>query len=377
MVEITRRLRVLAGGLAAGAIGVTLCAGATASADPLQPAPQPAPAGPAQASAPQNVSPAPGQVANNRLLATPPAANPSALPNPVTAPTAPAPAAVTPAAPLPPASAPAVSGTIREYLQSKGVKLEAQKPQGFQALDITLPVPTRWTQVPDPNVPDAFAVIADRQGTSVYTSNAQVVVYKLVGNFDPREAITHGYLDSEKLPAWQSTNASMADFGGFPSSIIEGTYRDGDVTVNTSRRNVIATSGHDKYLVSLAVTTDRAVAVGDAPATDAIINGFRVIAPGAAAPAPAQAPGAAPAAIPAPAQAPGAAPAAIPAPAQAPGAAPAGLPAPAQAPGVAPAGLPPQTLTPHRAAASQPPPNLLALVPGLPPLPNFTFLQGR
>ncbi|OBH87909.1 hypothetical protein A5681_12785 [Mycobacterium scrofulaceum] len=41
---------------------------------------------------------------------------------------------------------------IREYLQSKGVKLEAQKPDGLKALDITLPVPARWTQVPDPNV---------------------------------------------------------------------------------------------------------------------------------------------------------------------------------------------------------------------------------
>ena len=103
---------------------------------------------------------------------------------------------------------PAVSGTLREYLQSKGVKLEAQKPQGFKALDITLPVPPRWTQVPDPNVPDAFAVIADRHGNSLYTSNAQVVVYKLVGNFDPKEAITHGYVDSQQLPAWQTTNAS-------------------------------------------------------------------------------------------------------------------------------------------------------------------------
>jgi hypothetical protein len=367
MMEIARTLRVLAGGLAAGAIGVTVCAGATAWADPLQPAPQPAPAVPAQAPAPQNATAAPGQVTNNRLLATPPAANPSALPNPVAAPTPPAPAALAPPAPMPPPPTPAVSGTIREYLQSKGVKLEAQKPQGFNALDITLPLPTRWTQVPDPNVPDAFAVIADRQGNSVYTSNAQVVVYKLVGNFDPREAITHGYVDSQKLLAWQTTNASIADFGGFPSSIIEGTYRDGDVTVNTSRRNVIATSGRDKYLVSLAVTTDRAVAVGDAPATDAIINGFQVIAPAGAAPAPIQAPGAAPVGLPAPAQAP----------LQAPGAAPVGLPAPAQAPGAAPAGLPPQTVAPNHAAASQPTPNLLALVPGLPPLPNFTFLQGR
>ncbi|CAG7090326.1 LpqN/LpqT family lipoprotein [Mycobacterium avium subsp. paratuberculosis] len=271
--------------------------------------------------------------------------------------------------PLPPAPAPATSGTIREFLQSKGVKFEAQKPQGFKALDITLPMPARWTQVPDPNVPDAFAVIADRHGSSIYSSNAQVVVYKLVGNFDPREAITHGYVDSQKLPAWQPTNASMADFGGFPSSIVEGTYRDGDLTLNTSRRHVIATSGPDKYLVSLAVTTDRAVAVADAPATDAIVNGFRVTVPGASAPAPTAAPVALPAQAPAvapvaPAPVAPAAPTA-PAPAAAAPLVPLAQTAPA-----APAGLPAQPL-PNQ----QHTPSLLAMVPGLPPLPNFSFLQ--
>jgi hypothetical protein len=167
-------------------------------------------------------------------------------------PVVPGPAA---AAATPPTPAPAVTGTLHDYLQAKGVKLEAQKAQGFKALDITLPVPGRWTQVPDPNVPDAFAVIADRLGASLYTSNAQVVVYKLVGKFDPKDAITHGFVDSQQLQAWQTTNASQADFGGFPSSIIEGTYRQNDMTLNTSRRHVIATSGSEKYLVSLSVTT--------------------------------------------------------------------------------------------------------------------------
>jgi hypothetical protein len=211
-------------------------------------------------------------------------------------------------------------------------------------------------------------------------------VYKLVGTFDPREAITHGYVDSQKLPAWQPTNAAMTDFGGFPSSIVEGTYRDGDLTLNTSRRHVIATSGHDKYLVSLAVTTDRAVSVADAPATDAIVNGFRVSAPGATAPAPAQAPAASPVGL--PAQAPAAAPVA-PAPVAAPvaPAAPAPVAAPvapvAPAPGAAPlvplaqtapaapVGLPAQAPT----LTQQHTPSLLAMVPGLPPLPNFSFLQ--
>ncbi|WP_066917144.1 LpqN/LpqT family lipoprotein [Mycobacterium interjectum] len=347
MIQITRTLRVLAGGLAAGGIGVTAFAGGTASADPSLPAPQPAPVVAAPAPAPQNVVAAPGQLPGNRLLATPPAANPFVPPN-----AAAAPAAVAPAVP---AQTPAVTGTLRDYLQSKGVKLEAQKPQGFKALDITLPVPPRWTQVPDPNVPDAFAVIADRRGASIYSSNAQVVVYKLVGNFDPKEAISHGFVDSQQLLAWQTTNASMADFGGFPSSVIEGTYRDGDMMLNTSRRHIIATSGRDKYLVSLSVTTDRAVAVADAPATDAIVNGFRVTAPGTASPAPAQGPGASPVGLPAQAAAP---PVAVPA-----------------QPAAAPVGLPAQPAAPYPAAASRPTPNLLTMVPGLPPLPNFSFLQ--
>jgi Probable lipoprotein LpqN len=334
MIDIARTWRVLGGGLVAGVIGVTAFAGATASADPLVPAP-PAPAGPgvpavAPAAPVQNATTLPaGGVNGNSALAPPPTSYPAA--------------SSAAAAPLPPTVTTPVSGTLRDYLQSKGVKLVTQKPEGFNALDITLPVPPRWTRVPDPNVPDAFAVIADRLGNSLYTSNAQVVVYKLVGNFDPREAMTHGFVDSQQLLGWQTTNASQADFGGFPSSIIEGTYRQNDMTLNTSRRNVIATSGYDKYLVSFAVTTDAAQAVADGPATDAIINGFRVTTPGAATPAPAPAPTPAPVGLPAQA--------------------PAGPPAATGLSGPAPmaAQLP----------AQQPTPNLLSLVPGLPPLPNL------
>ncbi|MDT5119149.1 MAG: hypothetical protein QOE30_4888 [Mycobacterium sp.] len=400
MTQIAAPRRVIAGGFAASVIGFALFSAATASADPLVPVP-PGPIVPVPAT--QYIPAAPSTPNSNRFVPTPPSANPFAPPSLASAPAAPnaaavpnaaaAPGAVA-AAPMPQTVTPAASGTLRDYFQSKGVKLEAQKPQEFKALDITLPVPARWTQVPDPNVPDAFAVIADRQGSSVYTSNAQVVVYKLVGNFDPRDAISHGYVDSQKLLAWLSTNASMADFDGFPSSVIEGTYREGDMTLNTSRRHVIATSGRDKYLVSFSVTTDRAVAVGDAPATDAIISGFRVAAPGAPA-APAQAPTAAPVAVPAqtpaaapaavPPQAPAPAPAAVPVqapvtapvalPAQTPAAAPSGVPV--QAPAAAPVRLPAQTAVPNQLPAPQPTPNLLALVPGLPPLPNFSNLGSR
>jgi probable lipoprotein LpqN len=298
MMQIARSCRVAVAGLAVGVMGVLGLAGATASAEPLMPprpspAPAPAPA-PAVPLAPQTAGVTPGRVAN-----TIPGTAPPAAPLPVSSALAPARPA-TPSAPsvasspVQPALPPASSGTLRDYFQDKNVALEAQRPQDFRGLDITLPMPPGWTQVPDPNVPDAFVVTANRSSNSLYTSNAQVVVYKLTGDFDSKEAITHGYVDSQQLPAWRCTDASLADFGGLPSSIIEGTYRQNDMTLNTSRRHVIATAGPDKYLVSLAVTTDATQAVAEAPATDAVINGFRVSAPTPGRPAalPARVPGA-------------------------------------------------------------------------------------
>ncbi|MCV7075844.1 LpqN/LpqT family lipoprotein [Mycobacterium szulgai] len=366
MTHVARNWRVFAGGMAAGFLGVMLIAGGRASADPAFPMPPvPAPSqAPAAAPPIQNLT-LPGGVNSNRFAPAPAQAPvPAQAPAAVASPLPPAAPGMTPAAvaPVPPAQTAAVTGTLRDYFNAKGVKLEAQRPQGFKALDITMPMPPRWTHVPDPNVPDAFAVFADRVGgNSIYTSNAQLVVYKLVGDFDPAEAITHGYVDSQQLLAWRTTNASMTNLGSFPSSVIEGTYRENDMTLNTSRRHVIASSGPDRYLLSLKVTTAASQAVADAPATNAIINGFRVAPPGSTTPA--QAPS------PAPAQAP--ARVAPTAPVQAPVAP--SRPAPLAVPGQQPApGLSP--LTPSMAAA-QPPQTMVT--PGQPPLLTVTPVPGR
>jgi hypothetical protein len=267
MMKTVRSWQLLVGSVTTGVVVVLGFSGATATAEPVLPSPPTPGHAPAAAAAP---------------------AVPAAVPVPTVA-AGPAGDAATAAAPS--ALVPARSGTLRDYFAEKGVRLEPQQPAGLTALDITLPVPTGWTQVPDPNVPDAFAVIADRHSGGLYTPNAQVVVYRLVGHFGAGEAITHGYIDSQQLPAWQTTNASLADFGGFPSSLIEGTYRQNDMTLNTSQRHVVAASGADSYLVSIAVTTGVSEAVRSAPATDAIVNGFRVTVPGTVPAAPAAAPG--------------------------------------------------------------------------------------
>jgi hypothetical protein len=302
MKQTARSWRVTVAGLAVGAAGVLGLASPAASADPVLP-PRPGPA-PIPAPAPQA---APGALGNPMPGLAPQAA----APGPAVAPAAAAPPPA-PAAAVPPALMPAAAGTLRDFFNGKGVKMEPQKAAGFNALDLVLPMPQGWTQVPDPNVPDAFAVIANRRSPSLYAPNAQLVVYRLVGDFDPHEAITHGYIDSQQLPAWRNTNASLADYNGCASSIIEGTYRQNEMTLNTSRRHVIVASGPDRYLVSLAVTTEAGGGVGEAQATDGIINGFRAGAPGSNQPAPPPPAAAPPVAPPQAAAAPAAPPAVVP-----------------------------------------------------------------
>ena len=287
---MSRSWRVTVAGLAVGAAGVLSIACPAASADPVLP-PRP---GPAPIPVPQAAPGNPGALGNPMPGLAPQAVapGPGVAPAAAAQPPAPAPAAA------PPALMPATAGTLRDFFNGKGVKMEPQKAAGFTALDLVLPMPQGWTQVPDPNVPDAFVVIANRRSPSLYTPNAQLVVYRLVGDFDPHEAITHGYIDSQQLPAWRTTDASLVDYNGSPSSLIEGTYRQNEMTLNTSRRHVIVTSGPDKYLVSLAVTTEAGGGVGEAQATDGIVNGFRAGPPGSNQAAPAQA-----AAAPAPAPA--------------------------------------------------------------------------
>ena len=188
MMQIARSWRVAVAGLAVGVVGVLGFACPTASAEPVfPPRPNPAPV-PAPPVMPQAVTVAPGAVGN------PIAGDGGRCPRGAVSRLARA----APRQPPPPAPllVPARSGTLRDYFGSKSVKMEPQKAPNFNALDITLPMPPGWTQVPDPNVPDAFVVTANRRSTSLYTSNAQLVVYRLVGDFDPKEAITHGYLDS-------------------------------------------------------------------------------------------------------------------------------------------------------------------------------------
>ncbi|WP_078282206.1 LpqN/LpqT family lipoprotein [Mycobacteroides franklinii] len=219
--------------------------------------PQPAPAPPVPAATPNAaVAPAPN-------AAPAPAVAPTASTNPLQ-----------PSAPI--GVAPATDGTLSEFFAAKNVKVEPLSKSSHGVPRISIPIPNNWANVPDPNVPNAYQVIVSKaNGTGIYQSNAQVTMSKLVGEFDTNEAVSHGPVEVKALQGWQPTDASVVTYQGFPSSIVEGTFRQDGETLNTSRRSVIITQGKDRFLVQLAVTTTVGNAIAEAPATDLIVNGLR------------------------------------------------------------------------------------------------------
>jgi hypothetical protein len=107
------------------------------------------------------------------------------------------------------------------------------------------------------------------------------MAFKLEGNFDAAELVKHGNADATLADNFKQLNQSGANFHGFPSSMIEGSYDLGGQRLHTYNRIVIPTGsapGHQRYLVQLAVTSLAVQAAPDAADIQAIIRGFTVAA---------------------------------------------------------------------------------------------------
>ncbi|GAY14891.1 LpqN/LpqT family lipoprotein [Mycobacterium sp. shizuoka-1] len=164
---------------------------------------------------------------------------------------------------------------IAEYLYGVGVTGEQIPLDKLTDITVTLPKPPGWTKYTNSNFSPGTEVIAKN---NTYPT-AMVIVFKLSGNFDVREALKHASADAEMSKNFTKLNASDADFDGFPSSMIEGSYDLNDKRLHSYNRVVIpvtAAPTFQRYLVQLTVTTlaDQAAAASDD--VEAIIRGFSV-----------------------------------------------------------------------------------------------------
>jgi hypothetical protein len=164
-----------------------------------------------------------------------------------------------------------------QYLRSSGVSGQPVAPDKLTDVTVSIPTPPGWQKADKPNIPPTTEAIAKGDGFP----NAMLVVFKLGGDFDAADLVKHGNDDARLAQNFKQLEFSTADFHGFPSSMIEGSYNLGDQRLHTINRMVIAHgSGEDadRYLIQLSVTSLADKAVADAADVEAILHGFTVAA---------------------------------------------------------------------------------------------------
>jgi Probable lipoprotein LpqN len=164
-----------------------------------------------------------------------------------------------------------------QYLESSGVTGEAVAPDKLTDLTVSIPIPPGWEKVEKPNIPPTTEMIA--KGGDIPA--AMLMVFKLNGDFDPADVAKHGNADATLAENFKLLDQSGANFNGFPSSMIEGSYDLAGARMHTYNRIVVPTGrapARQRYLVQLAVTSRSEQAAPDAADIQAIIHGFTVAA---------------------------------------------------------------------------------------------------
>jgi len=171
------------------------------------------------------------------------------------------------------AAAPTSPTPIAQYLSSVGVTGQQVPLNSLTDLTVTLPRLPGWTDYDNPNFSPGTEAIAKN---NTYPT-AMVMVFKLDGNFDIPAALEHADDDAELSKNFNRLNHSNADFAGFPSAMIEGSYDHSGTRLHTYNRIVFpVTSTFDRYLVQFTVTTLAEQAAAEAPDVEKLIGGFSV-----------------------------------------------------------------------------------------------------
>ena len=166
---------------------------------------------------------------------------------------------------------------LSQYLESIGVTGQQVAPSALTDLTVSIPTPPGWSPFTNPNITPQTVMIS--KGGKYPT--ARLVVFKLRGDFDPAQVIKHGNDDAQLFENFKQLDASTADFNGFPSSMIQGSYDLDGTRLHSWNRIVIPTGSppaNQRYLVQLTITGLADQAVAQSSDIEAIIHGFVVAA---------------------------------------------------------------------------------------------------
>jgi hypothetical protein len=166
---------------------------------------------------------------------------------------------------------------LSQYLQSIGVTGQQVAPGTLTDLTVSIPTPPGWSPYGNPNITPETVMIS--KGNKYPT--ARLVVFKLRGDFDPAQVIKHGNDDAQLFENFKQLDTSMANFNGFPSSVIEGSYDLDGTRLHSWNRIVIPTGSppaNQRYLVQLTITGLADQAAPQSSDIESIIRGFVVAA---------------------------------------------------------------------------------------------------
>ena len=164
-----------------------------------------------------------------------------------------------------------------KYLESIGVTGDQVDPNTLPDLTVSIPTPPGWSPYTNPKISPNTKVIS--KGGKYPT--AMLMVFKLRGDFDPANAIKKGNADAQLLHNFTQLDASNADFNGFPSSMIQGSYDADGMRMHSYNRMIIATGSppaKQRYLVQLTITSLANEAVAQSSEIETIIRGFVIAA---------------------------------------------------------------------------------------------------
>jgi hypothetical protein len=165
---------------------------------------------------------------------------------------------------------------ISQYLEDAGVNGQPVAPDKLTDLTVTMPTPKGWEQYSNPNFAPGTRMIA--KGDTYPT--AMLMVFQLSGgDFDTKKAIEHGNADALLSENFTQLNASLKDWKGFPSSMIEGSYDLNGKRMHSYNRIVIATGSppaNQRYLIQFTVTGYDDKAQAEGPDIESVIAGFNV-----------------------------------------------------------------------------------------------------
>ena len=166
---------------------------------------------------------------------------------------------------------------LSQYLETIGVTGQQVAPGSLTDLTVSIPTPPGWSPFTNPNITPETLIIS--RGGKYPT--ARLVVFKLRGDFDAAQVVKHGNDDSQLFENFTQLDVSTANFNGFPSSMIQGSYDLDGTRLHSWNRIVIATGSppaKQRYLVQLTITSLADQAVAQSTDIEAIIRGFVVTA---------------------------------------------------------------------------------------------------